>query len=117
MTRRIAFLGLLVVLSQLASGCYWHRCGLGWRLHNLHCPTCTPAFSGPMPAMSMAPGGCQSCLSPGDHPPVVYGPPPVGPAGYPGYPAYPAGPTITGPFPIEQGGGVPMNMPPGKTGN
>ena len=112
MSRRLAFLGLLVILSQLASGCYWHRCGW-WRWH--HYPSCNPCFTTPMSNGHGA--SCPSCYGPGERPGVMYGQPPYGsPSGVPiisgPMPLYP-GPMIET---VPPGTGMPNPMPP-KGGN
>ena len=124
MTRRFAFLGLLVVVAQLASGCCFHRCGW-WRAHHPLRP-CLGVYSSPVSGVGPAIGGnagCTSCASPQFggpvvSGPVVYGPPTVGPVGSAGYPI------ITSPMPIYSGAnvdpgtsGIPSIMPPGKPNN
>lgn len=128
MARRFAFLGVMIVLSQLCSGCWWHRCGW-WRWH-CYPASCSPAFSHPMAGAPVAgPESCPSCYGSGD-PGVAYSPPRIAPVT--GYPAPgsagPGVPIISGPMPLYPGprvepippaggGGIPNPMPPGKSGN
>jgi len=123
MTRRMVWLGLLVVASQLSAGCCcWRQHCAGWRLR--HCGSCSPSFGGPVYAgHGVGPvvgPGCPSCYTP----PVDHAPPP-GAVVYGGPVLPPGGPPVAGPFPLVNGptiepqrdGAIPQPMPPMKPSN
>lgn len=117
MTRRAIWIGLLLVTTQVSSGCCWwrHHC-VGWRIRQCWGGACAaPASCGPVCGPVAGPN-CGSCYGPGDAPPTVaYGGPVV-----------PPGPPIAGPYPLVPGptvephhtnpNAVPLPMPQ-KLGN
>lgn len=128
MTRRLFWLGLLLVASQLSSGCCcWREHCAGWRIRALasrcHGGQCGSGYGGPVagPMYGAGPGAgpaCGSCYTPpgdfGHHPPAVV---PYGGPMIPGGPT-PGGPPIAGPYPLtpvpsgDPGTGFPQPMPP-----
>ena len=95
MSRRLVYLGLVLVLSQLSTGCFWHH----WGYYRYHCNPCRPLF-GPHCAPACPTSVCAS--------PAVRGPdcPCATPNGgpYPVIGAPPAGvPIISSPMPIYPG--------------
>lgn len=127
MTRRVIWLGLLLVASQFSMGCCcWRQHCAGWRLqHWRGCGTGSCAVGPTYAASHVGPavGGCPSCYTPpGEYaqappPGLAYG----GPAMIPGGPV-PGGPPIAGPYPLtpipsvepqrDPGTGFPQPMPP-----
>jgi len=95
MTRRMIWLGLLLVASQLSAGCCcWREHCAGWRLRHW----CGhhwghgygPGYGGPACCGPVAGPACPSCYTPGDGPPTV---------AY-GGPVIPPGPPVHGPYPL-----------------
>ena len=101
MTRRTAWLMVLITVTQFAAGCCCpHRCGW-WRYR--HCGTCSPAFDGGMAHVPSAP--CPSCFyGPSAGSPVLMGPPAAYAPGVVVPPA--AGPTV-----VEPSREAPQPMP------
>src|SRR5262249_54817913 len=95
---RFVYLGLILVLSQLSTGCLCcHRCW--WRFHCAPCPPCAPMCGAGGPVL-----GCSSPVVPG--PPFPTGPPPNRhPLPMLGTPQ-PGVPIITSPMPIYPGATV-----------
>ena len=100
MTRRTAWLMVLIAATQFAAGCCHHRCGW-WRFR--HCGTCAAAFDG---AAASAPcASCPSCFyGPSAGSPVLMGPPATFAPGA-------AVPPAVGPTVVEPSREAPQAMP------